>query len=338
MSKKIPEKMKCLVINEYGGKPTVGEVPVPKLKNNWVLIKVEAAPINPSDQSFMNGTYGLKKNLPCVAGFEGAGTVVATKGLLSWFLYSIGDKVSFIADNKSTGTFAEYISVPAGTAVVQPKNISFDKLSCAMINPLSILGMVQIANQKNSKAIVQTGATSAIGKMMIMYCRDIGIKTINIVRRDDCFDELKKLGADVVLNVNTPGFEKSLRKIATEMGVKVCFDAVGGQLVGQVINGLPDNCTTYTFGTLAMQHIGRINPSEIIFRHKRLEGFHLNSYAKSITIRQFFWLKKEMHAKLQNGSFVSPIATTMDMRDYQKAMDYYEKNPQQGKVIMRPKF
>lgn len=92
-----------------------------------------------------------------------------------------------------------------------------------------------------------------------------------------------------------------------------------------------------TFGTLAMQHIGKINPSEIIFRHKQLEGFHLNSFAKKTGVLKYYAIRRLVHEKLRN-SFVSPVSAVMDMKDFEKGLEFYEKNAGKGKVILRPKF
>lgn len=83
-----------------GGVIKVEEIDVPIPGPGQVLIKVECAPINPSDTYFMNGMYesalgnsGTKLVLPMVPGWEGAGTVVANGGgLMGWRL--VGKRVA----------------------------------------------------------------------------------------------------------------------------------------------------------------------------------------------------------------------------------------------------
>ena len=76
----LPKTMKALVLEEFGGTPTLKDVPVPKPKYNEVLIKIEYAPLNPMDLSFLKGYYSSVKKLPVTIGFEGCGTVVASGG------------------------------------------------------------------------------------------------------------------------------------------------------------------------------------------------------------------------------------------------------------------
>lgn len=82
METKIPEYMKAIELIEYGKPKLSTKVPVPKLEENQLLIKIEAAPINPSDSIFIKGLYTKEVYIPCIPGFEGSGTVIAAKGEL----------------------------------------------------------------------------------------------------------------------------------------------------------------------------------------------------------------------------------------------------------------
>lgn len=80
MSLTVPKTMKALVLEEYGKPLQLKEVPIPKLKKNEVLIKIECSPLNPMDLSFIKGSYSSVKKLPATPGFEASGTVVASGG------------------------------------------------------------------------------------------------------------------------------------------------------------------------------------------------------------------------------------------------------------------
>ncbi len=73
--------MKAIVLEEYGKPAVVKEVPIPVPKSGQVLIRVEAAPINPSDTSNLKGNYSSGQKLPCTPGFEGSGYVVKSGGI-----------------------------------------------------------------------------------------------------------------------------------------------------------------------------------------------------------------------------------------------------------------
>lgn len=99
MNTSIPKSMLAVLIEENGGPPIVREVPVPRPGPGEVLVRMAAAPINPSDLGFMKGAYGEHRSFPVVPGFEGSGTVVAAgRGLLPrlW----LGKRVACSASKK----------------------------------------------------------------------------------------------------------------------------------------------------------------------------------------------------------------------------------------------
>src|SRR5688572_4664308 len=106
----LPETMRALSLTAYDGRPEslqVTEMPVPKPGPGQVLVRVSAAPINPSDLMFVRGLYGVKKPLPAVPGFEGSGKVVAAGSLAARLL--MGRRVGCIPTPSTNGTWAEYV-------------------------------------------------------------------------------------------------------------------------------------------------------------------------------------------------------------------------------------
>src|SRR4051812_14523408 len=105
----LPETMRALCLTAYDGRPEslqMTEMPVPKPAAGQVLVRVAAAPINPSDLMFVRGLYGVKKPLPAVPGFEGSGTVVAAGSLAGRLL--VGRRVGCVPNPATDGTWAEY--------------------------------------------------------------------------------------------------------------------------------------------------------------------------------------------------------------------------------------
>src|SRR5690606_38019070 len=108
-----------------------------------VLVKMHAAPINPSDLAFLKGGYGIKRPFPTVPGFEGSGTVVAAgKGLLPklW----MGKTVACAASPKYNGTWAEYMVTGAGSCVPLSKNVSLDQGAMMFVNPMTALAFFDL--------------------------------------------------------------------------------------------------------------------------------------------------------------------------------------------------
>lgn len=95
--------MKAVFLEMFGKPTIVKQIPVPVLKQNELLVKVEAAPVNPSDLAFLEGQYATSKLAPTVPGFEGAGTVVDAIGELE--KNYIGKKVAFSTTDESSGSY-----------------------------------------------------------------------------------------------------------------------------------------------------------------------------------------------------------------------------------------
>ncbi len=77
MSVYIPESMQAILLQDKGEPLTVGQIPVLRLGRGQLLVRMAAAPINPSDQGFVKGGYGFQKPFSVVPGLEGSGAVAA---------------------------------------------------------------------------------------------------------------------------------------------------------------------------------------------------------------------------------------------------------------------
>src|SRR5512133_2259837 len=124
MQTAIPEAMQAVVADEHSQTLSVRQIPVPKPAAGQVLIRMVAAPINPSDLGFARGSYGPQKVPYLIPGFEGSGVVVAVgAGLLPRLL--LGRRV--ICSTPSGGTWAEYLAVPARNCFPLRKSLSFEE-------------------------------------------------------------------------------------------------------------------------------------------------------------------------------------------------------------------
>ena len=75
MPKSLPSEMRAIMIDSYNqqisdaiGSLRVATLPVPRPGRGQVLVRIEAAPCNPSDLLFMRGNYGITKPLPAIPG------------------------------------------------------------------------------------------------------------------------------------------------------------------------------------------------------------------------------------------------------------------------------
>src|ERR1041384_5024927 len=127
MNPSIPSTMHAVQLDEPDGPLTVREVSVPHPQAGQVLIRMAAAPINPSDLGSLSGTsYSGKRKFPFTPGLEGSGTVVeAGKGLMPRLLN--GRRVACSALLTGDGTWAEYMGTSAQHCIPLATNVSLEQ-------------------------------------------------------------------------------------------------------------------------------------------------------------------------------------------------------------------
>jgi NADPH:quinone reductase-like Zn-dependent oxidoreductase len=238
------------------------EKPFPSPKAHEVVIRVEATPINPSDQGVMFGWsnmasaehsgngpetvltapvtpqgMGIMKarigqNLP--AGNEGAGTVVAA-GDSPEAQALMGKTVAAL----SGSMYAQYCTVPAMSCLpLLPEHNAKDGASC-FVNPLTALSMVETMKLEGHKALVHTAAASNLGQMLNKICQADGVELVNIVRRKEQVELLKELGAKHVVNSASETYMADLTDAIHATGATLAFDATGGgELASQILTAM----------------------------------------------------------------------------------------------------
>lgn len=311
----------------------VVEKPIPKPGPGQVLVKIEATPCNPSDLLFLQGKYGVKKNLPTTPGWEGSGTVVESGGgLIGWFLK--GKRVACGGQTKGDGTWAEYYVADAKNCIPLSDEIPMDQASTLIINPLTAVGMVEKAVEGKHRAIIQTAACSQVGMMVLTLCRIQKIPVIHIVRSQEQVDELKS--EKWVLNSTDADFREKLRRYAKELHATIAFDAVGGELTGVIFDAMPSNSRVLVYGALAGAACSGLSPLNLIFQEKSLEGFWLAQYLRDSGFLKTYRNTNQVQSLIKSGEFHTLIRQRVGFDGWKSALKNYDSHMTAGKMILCP--
>jgi NADPH:quinone reductase-like Zn-dependent oxidoreductase len=234
------------------------KLPVPTPKADEILVRVEAAPINPSDLGLLLGPADIgaavaegaadapvvRAKVPAAAtkamagrigqsmpvGNEGAGIVVAA-GHSAAAQALIGKTVAIIGG----GMYTQFRCVRAADCIVLPEGATpADGASC-FVNPLTALGMVETMKLEGHKALVHTAAASNLGLMLNRICLADRIGLVNIVRDASQVNILRELGARFVCDSSSSSFLEDLKDAVSETGATLAFDAIGGGLLASQI-------------------------------------------------------------------------------------------------------
>jgi NADPH2:quinone reductase len=236
------------------------ETPVRSPGPGEVVVRVEAAPINPSDLGLLVGPADLSRarlegsaarpvltaplpegalarlaarvDKPLPAGNEGAGLVVAAGEGAQEF---VGRRVAAL----SGAMYAQYATVRAADCLPLPPGASSAEGASCFVNPLTALGMVETMRLEGHSGLVHTAAASNLGQMLVRICQADGVPLVNIVRRPEQAELLRGLGAAHVCDSSAPGFREQLVQALQATGATLAFDAIGGgRIAGQILSGM----------------------------------------------------------------------------------------------------
>jgi NADPH2:quinone reductase len=239
---------------------SLADTPVPEPGEGEVLVRVEAAPINPSDMGLLFGPADmttargggtpdrpvvtadvserlmktvaarLDQALPC--GNEGAGVVVKA-GAAAAAQALLGKTVAILGG----AMYAQYRCLPAPMCLALPEGTTPAEGASCFVNPLTALGMVETMKLEGHTALVHTAAASNLGQMLVKLCNADGVPLVNIVRKPEQVDVLRGLGAKHVVNSSEPTFKRDLIEALVETGATLAFDATGGgNLASQILS------------------------------------------------------------------------------------------------------
>ena len=234
-------------------------MPIPRPKDDEVLVRVEASPINPSDLGLLFGAADsttmrssgsadrpivtasvpdklmrgmaarVDKSLP--VGNEGAGIVVAA-GADESAQALIGKTVGIIGG----AMYSQYRCVPAKQALLLPDGTTPAQGASCFVNPMTSLAMVETMRLEGHKALVHTAAASNLGQMLQKVCLADDVPLVNIVRKAEQVELLRGMGASHVCNSSEPTFMKGLTAALITTGATLAFDGIGGgTLAGQIL-------------------------------------------------------------------------------------------------------
>jgi NADPH:quinone reductase len=330
--------MRAVQLNAYDGRPesiSIVEVPVPRPAAGQVLIRVAASPINPSDLMFIRGLYGFKKPLPATPGFEGSGTVVdAGSGIMPRFLR--GKRVACAAADAKIagGMWAEYVVTSAHMCVPLIKQVDMEQGATMLVNPFTAWALMDEARRGKHRAVVQTAAASALGRMIVHLGKRFRIPTINIVRRAEQAELLRSLGAEYVLDSSDPGFDSELREVCRRLGATIGFDAVAGEMSGRVLQAQPRASRLIVYGALSLK-AHQIDPASLIFEGKRVEGFWLSSWLRKRNLVSQLRVARQVQ-RLLAADLKSEIQERVPLENASQALNKYADNMTGGKVLIVP--
>ena len=321
------------IVYQAHGKPEevlrLEEQKLPAPAADEALVRVLAAPINPADLNQIEGKYPIRAPLPATPGFEGAGVVEEIGGSVQGL--AVGTQVILPHD---LGTWREACVVKADKLVTVPDEIKPEQAAMLKINPLTAWRMLHdFVVLQPGDWVIQNAANSAAGRAAIQISRELGYKTVNVVRRAELIEELRAEGGDVVL-LDNEDLREAVAAATDGALIRLALNAVGGESALRLAKIVAPEATIVTYGAMSLRPLTLPN-GLLIFKNLHFTGFWVNKWYEQATATQ----RSETFARIfelaQRGLLETKVERAYSLGEIAEAVARASEGKRDGKVVFR---
>ena len=326
----MPETFKAAIYKTYGNPADVlrvVELPQPAPGPGEVVVKMSAAPVNPADLNSIEGKYPIKVALPATPGMEGAGVVIEAGSAVRDL--TIGTQVIL---PHSFGTWREVAVIAAEKLVAVSEEIDPIQAAMLKVNPTTAWRMIHdFVSLRPGDWLIQNAANSGAGQCVIQIARELGFKTVNVVRRQELVSELESLGGDVVV-VDSENLRDEVAAKTGKAPIRLALNAVGGENALRVAKCLASDGTMVTYGAMSLQPLAIPN-GMLIFKNLRFTGFWVNKWYDAATPQQRAETFAPLFEMAKRGLLRTKVEETYPLSEAQAAVAHASQNKRSGKIV-----
>ncbi|MFF4763120.1 zinc-dependent alcohol dehydrogenase family protein [Streptomyces sp. NPDC001292] len=326
-----------LVLNAVGGDleetiTLVGEAEI-SAGAGEVVVNVEAAPINGADPLFAMGWFGVYPEVPADMGAEGVGRVVEVGPGVDPAL--VGRRVVMLPTFRF-GTWATRTVVPVSNVVPVPEEADPLQLAMLAVNPATAYVLLhEYVDLQPGDWVGLNLANSAVAHYLIPLARRAGVRTLAVVRREEVIDEVRRLGADVVL---VDGDDLAERMATTLDGarLRVLYEGTGDPAqVARLVTAVEDGGTVVAFSSVTGQ-APVIPLPDLIYRGISLRSVYIVGWLRSASPKQLEQMYGELAGLITEGVIGAEVAATYPLEEHVDALRHAQQTERNGKVLFVP--
>lgn len=271
---------KCIIFSEFGRPKDVLRVESKRIeqpKDNEVLVRMLARPINPSDLIPIRGAYSHRISLPNIPGYEGVGIVEDVGPLVSQ--HFIGKRVLPL---RGEGTWQEYVKTTSEFAVAIPDSIDDFTAAQMYINPITAwVVCTEVLKLGQNDILLVNACGSAIGHIFAQLSKVLGFRLIAVTRNNTYTDDLLHLGASYVIDTSAFPLYESVMELTNGKGADAAIDSVGGSSGNDLAFCVHPNGKFLTIGLLSGI---QVSWADIVNKAKvNANMFHLRNWNKDVS-------------------------------------------------------
>jgi trans-2-enoyl-CoA reductase len=290
-------------------------------------VKMRAAPINPADLNQIEGKYPVRAQLPATPGFEGAGIVAEVDRDVT--NVAVG---ALVILPHNIGTWRDAVAVKADELVVVPAGIKPVHAAMLKINPMTAWRLLHdYVDLARGDWLIQNAANSAAGRAVIQIARELGYKTVNVVRRSELIGELRAEGGDVVL-VDSENLRHEVEDAIAGPPIRLGLNAVGGESALRLANCLAPGSTLVTYGAMSFQPL-KIPNGLLIFKDLRFRGIWINKWYDNATPAQRMEAFQHLFEMAKCGLLQTKVEKAYPLSEVKTAVAHAARGQRSGKII-----
>ncbi|KAJ7517825.1 hypothetical protein O6H91_21G041100 [Diphasiastrum complanatum] len=310
--------------------------PKPNASPGHAIVRLTMRPVPPLD-TFGHFSFESVEELRVngiVPGCEGCGVVDEIgEGVTKW---KKGDRVVPIHllskhfFGKGEGAWQDFMEFEEDELLLIPDTVS-DEWACQLSNVWSTYILLsEEFPVPPGEYILQTGASSALGRQMIQYAKHLGIKTINAVRMEEQKEELKALGADEVINISKEDLRAKVMEITGGKGVHCAFDIVGGEISQIVAACVKDECSYVVLGEYGGHYV-TISLDEL---YRKVRVMFINTDDTEAVKKNLLQTTNIVWRLLEDKVIQPQVRKKFALTEYEAAITEAKKPSTGGKVII----
>jgi NADPH:quinone reductase len=321
MAQTHPDTMQAAAIDEFGGPITPHTLPVPRIDDDEVLIRVESAGVGVWDPFEREGGFaemlGSKPHFPYVLGSDGAGTIVEIGSKVK--SVKPGDRVyAMTVGNSKGGFYAQYAALKADDVSPIPDSLTVEEAGVLPVDAITAMcGLDETLRLKRGESILILGASGGIGHLAVQLAKRMGARVFAVASGEDGVALARQLGADAVIDGHVDNLIEQAKRFAPD-GIDTALITTGGKSADAALQTLHPN------GRAAYPHGVEPEP-------KPRSGITLQGYDG----RPSPQLIKKLNGLIEQGPFHVHIARTFPLKQAAQAHEALEQH-YVGKLALRP--
>lgn len=292
-----------------------------------VVVDIEAFPINVSDLATLSGHYGTLPHLPSTIGTEAIGRIsqcgTSVRGL------EPGDRVVLLANNN----WCEQRKVPLATVHKVDKHADPLQLSMLKVNPATAYMLLKdYQSLMEGDWIIQNAPLSSVGQCVIQIAKQMGVRTVNVVRRAETTAKILALGGGVVVE-DGPDLSQRVSDLIGSNAIRLALDAVAGPGVNRLAECLVEGSPIINYGMLSTEACV-LSAEQTIFRNITLRGFWLSKLLSRMPQAKRIELLDTLASMVTSGKLHMEVDSVFPLEEIGAALQRAEQGARNGKVLV----